>query len=160
MSDETRFTLAEAHKEFAKRTNGRVWQLLDKENRNQAENDELLYAAFASCYHWYKIGTGVHRQRGEYLVAKVYMSLNNPEQALHHAQKCLALTKQYQNEMEDFDFAFAYEGAARVYAMNGKVEQAMKYHKMAREAGDQIEDAEDKQIFDNDLKGGNWFGLI
>jgi tetratricopeptide (TPR) repeat protein len=160
MTEEKKFTLTEAHKEFAKKTNGRIWKLLDQENRSQVENDELLYAAYASCYHWLKVGTGVHQQRGEYLIAKVYVSLNVPEQALHHAKRCLALTEQHQDEMKDFDIAFAYECVARAYAMNGDEAEAIKYYELAKKAGNEIKNAEDKKIFDNDLAGGNWFGIF
>lgn len=152
--------LHEAHREFAKITNGRVWTLLEKEDRTQRENDELLYAAYASCYHWFNVGTGVHQQRGEYLIAKVYMSLNMPDQAVHHAARCFELTQQHQPEMKDFDIAFAYECLARAYAMRGSKDEGMKYYALAQEAGNKIKNSEDKQIFDCDLESGNWFGLV
>jgi hypothetical protein len=31
---------------------------------------------------------------------------------------------------------------------------------MAREAGDEIANEEDKKWFDGDLEGGEWFGLV
>ena len=159
MTEEKKFTINEAHKEFAKETNGRIWALLDKEKRSQIENDELLYVAYASCYHWFKVGTGVHHQRGEYLISKVYISLHISEQALHHAKRCLDLTEQHRNEMKDFDIAFAYECVARAYAMHGDEKEAIKYYDMAKTAGNKIKDTEDKQIFDSDMESGNWFGI-
>ncbi|MDH3675571.1 MAG: hypothetical protein OES12_08760 [Anaerolineae bacterium] len=160
MATEKQFTIGEAHKEFAKTTNGRIWELLAKENRTQLEDDELLYAAFASCYHWLKVGTGVHQQRGEYLISKVYVSLAVPQQALTHAKKCWELAEQHGDEMKDFDIAFAYECLARAYAMNGDVETGLRYYALAREAGEKIRDAADRGIFEKDLRGGNWFGMI
>ncbi|MDZ4720521.1 MAG: hypothetical protein SH847_18860 [Roseiflexaceae bacterium] len=112
-------TLAEMHRTFARNTNSRVWQLLEAPHRSAREDDELLYAAYASCYHWLQVGTRVHQQRGEYLIARAYMSLNNAVQALDHATTCLQLTEQCQAEMQDFDRAFAYEIYARAAAMNG-----------------------------------------
>ena len=160
MSQEEKLTLNEAHREFAKRANARVWRLLEKKDRTQLENDELLYAAYASCYHWFKVGTGVHQQRGEYLIAKVYMSLDMPEQALQHAIRCLELSKEHQREMKDFDIAFAYECLARAYAMSGAKDEGLRYYELAIEAGNKIQEAEDKRIFDSDLESGNWFGLV
>jgi pentatricopeptide repeat protein len=160
MATEKRFTIGEAHKEFAKSTNGRIWELLDKENRTQLEDDELLYAVFASCYHWLKVGTGLHQQRGEYLISMVYVSLGVPQQALTHAKKCWELTEQHGDEMKNFDIAFAYECLARAYAMNGDVETGRRYYALAREAGEKIRDPADREIFDQDLRGGNWFGMI
>ena len=159
MRNNSRLTLGETHKTFARKTNARVWELLRKENRSSIEDDELLYAAFASCYHWLQVGIAVHRQRGEYLLAKVYISLNVAAQALHHATKCLAMTEQHPAEMQDFDLAFAYEGLARAYAMNEKHAAAREYYELAQEAGSRIKDAEDKEIFDADFSGGNWFSF-
>jgi hypothetical protein len=160
MVDDPKFTINEAHNVFARKTNGRVWELLDKKNRTQIEDDELLYASYASCYHWLKVGTGVHHQRGEYLISKVYMSLNMPQQALHHAQRCRQLTEQHRAEMKDFDIAFAYECLARAYVMNGDQETGLKFYELAKAEGEKINNTEDKEIFDKDLVGGNWFGMV
>jgi len=119
----------------------------------------LLYAAFASCYHWLQVGTSVQQQRGEYLIAKVYMNLNNPAEALAHAKKCLHLTEHNRAAMQDFDVAFAYEVLARAYAMHGALEQASAYYRLAQTAGDAIQDREDKAIFAADLATGPWFRL-
>ena len=62
--------------------------------------------------------------------------------------------------MKDFDIAFAYEGLARAYAINGHMEETDKYYKMAKKAGSQIKNREDKNIFDNDLDHGPWFGFL
>ena len=160
MSQEEKLTLTEAHREFATSTNGRVWSLLEKKERTQLENDELLYTAYASCYHWFKVGTGVHQQRGEYLIAKVYISLGMPAQAVHHARRCLELTEHHQREMKDFDIAYAYECLARAYAMSGAKDEGLRYYELAVEAGNKIQEAEDKGIFASDLESGNWYGLV
>jgi tetratricopeptide (TPR) repeat protein len=161
MSDaEKTFTRDEAHKEFAVKANGRVWELLRKEDRSQVEDDELLYAAYGSCYHWLQVGTGVNLQRGEYMIAKAYINLNNPVEALRHARRVLELTDAHREEMQDFDFGYSNEIMARALAMNGDKEKARKYHQLARKAGDQIADAEDKKWFDGDFEGGEWFGLV
>jgi hypothetical protein len=161
MSEEDKtYTIEEAHKEFAVKTNGRVWELLGKEDRSQLENDELLYAAYGSCYHWLQVGTGVNHQRGEYMIAKAHISLNNSVEALRHANRVIELTEEHKEEMHDFDFGYAYEIMARSLAMNGEKEEARKYYRMAREAGDEIANEEDKKWFDGDLEGGEWFGLV
>ena len=159
-AEEKKLTIAEAHKEFAVQTNGRVWELLGKADRSQQEDDELLYAAYGSCYHWGKAGTGVNQQRGEYMIAKAYISLNNMVEAQRHARRVLELTETYKDELKDFDFAYGYEIMARSLAMNGELEEARKYHQMSREAGDEIDNEEDKKLFDGDFEGGEWFGLV
>jgi tetratricopeptide (TPR) repeat protein len=149
----------ELHASMARATNGRVWALLEQAERSEQEAAELLYAAFASCYHWLVAGTAVHQQRGTYLIAKVYIALGNGPEALRFAQKCLALTEAHQAEMADFDHAFAYEILARSYAMMGNTERAQAYYAQAIRYGEAISDEEDRTIFENDLANGPWFGV-
>lgn len=158
MNDAQSISLVEAQRSFALLTNQRCWELLAKQGRSAHEDDELLYAAFASCYHWLQIGGPVEQQRGEYLVAKVYISLNNATEAMAHAHKCWQLTEQHRADMQDFDLAFAYELLARAHAMQGAVEQAAAYYEKARAAGHAIQDDEDRAIFVADLTAGPWFG--
>ena len=145
MSAAERYTLEEAQKEFAKRTNGQVWKLLEKTDRTPAEEVEIECAAFASLYHWLQAGTGVHHQRGEWLIAHVYTILGEAESALKFANRCLELTEAYKNQMEDFDIAYAYEGMARANALSGNRQVAEKFLGMAKSAGEEISDAESKK---------------
>jgi hypothetical protein len=159
MSDETKFTVEEAHLHFAKKINGKVWELLGQDRRTKAENDEMLYAAHACTYHWLQVGTPVHQQRGEWLISHVYVALGNSLQALIHAESCFELTNAHNGEMKDFDVAYAYEGLARANALAGKVEEAKNWYAMAQRAGKAIVDEEDRDIFMGDFENGNWYDL-
>ena len=159
MDESKTYTLDDAQLEFAKRTNGRVWQLLDKPDRTEAENEEMILAAHASLYHWLFAGAEAHRQRGEWMIARVYTALGEADQALKHARRCLELTEKHRDKMQDFDLAYAYEGLSRAFALNGNQEEAQKYLKMARSAGESISNQEDKEIFLGDLNSGNWYGI-
>lgn len=159
MSDETKFTVEEAHLHFAKKINGRVWELLGKEGRTEAENDEMLYAAHACTYHWLQVGTPVHQQRGEWLISHVHVVLGNSIQALDHARRCFELTEANREEMKDFDIAYAYEGLARANALAGKTEEASKWYEKAQQAGKAILDEEDRETFLGDFENGNWYDL-
>ena len=159
MPEEERFTLPEAHQAFAKQFNGRMWQLLGQAERTREQDEEMEMAAFASMYHWLHAGTGVHRQRGEWMLAHVYTVLGRAEPALRHAGRCLELTQAHAEEMKDFDLAYGYEGMARASALSGDRTQAKKYYDLAQAAGEKIQDAEDKEIFTSDLAGGEWYGV-
>lgn len=159
MSDESKFTVKEAHLHFAKKINGRVWELLGKDGRTQAENDEMIYAAHACTYHWLQVGTPVHQQRGEWLISHVHVALGNFSQALFHAERCFELTETYKEGMKDFDVAYSYEGLARANAATGNVEEAKSWYERAQRAGKVIVDEEDRKIFFGDFKRGNWFDL-
>ena len=158
MEEKQSYSLQEAEQYFAKALNGEVWELLGKADRTALDDERMLYAAYASCYHWLQVGTAVHQQRGEWLIARVCTVLGTKEEALRHASRCLELTQQYAPLMQDFDKAFAFEAVARANALAGNHEAAAKYRRLAAEAGDLIADAEDKSIFVGDFNGGNWFG--
>jgi len=159
MNDNKTYTLDEAHLHFAKTINGEVWELLQKPERSPADDERMLAAAFASAYHWLHAGTSVNQQRAEWLIARVHTVLGHAEAALRHAARCLELTQTFPDLMQDFDRAYAFEGLARAQALAGDLEQAKKYHQLAGESGQAIADAEDRRIFQDDLRGGDWHGL-
>jgi hypothetical protein len=160
MDETPKFTIEQAHLQFAKSTNGQVWDLLSKPDRSPAENERMLYAAHASLYHWLNAGgSALHHQRGEWLLSHVYAELGWVEPALRHAARCLALTNEYADLMQDFDKAYAYEGMARAHALAGDRETALKYLKLAETGAADIQNDEDREIFLGDFNGGNWHGL-
>ena len=159
MATPTTYTENEAHHHFAQSCNQGVWELVAKVNRTPADDAEMLDAAHASLFHWRYVGTGVHQQRGEWLISHVYALLGNGAGALRHAERCLALTADYQSEMADFDVAYAYLGVARAHAILGNQADAQKYLTLAEAAGKAILDDEDRAIFTNDLVSGNWYDL-
>jgi hypothetical protein len=69
MSDKT-YTLAEAHRHFAIDCHGTVWNLWEKTDRSSGDDEAMTVAAHASLWHWMQVGGAVHRQRGEWKVAK------------------------------------------------------------------------------------------
>ena len=159
MSEDKPYSLQEAHQHMARTLNGEVWDLLQKPERSPTEDERMIHAAHASCYHWLQVGTGLHHQRGEWLIAHVYTELDLAEPALRHTTRCLALTKEFADLMQDFDRAYAYEGVARANALAGNREQAIKYIQLAQESGQAIGDEESKAIFLGDFEGGNWHGF-
>lgn len=159
MPEEKTFTEAEAQLHFAKQFNGKTWDLLDKQERTPEEDELLVDYAHASLAHWRTAGTGVHLQRGAWMLARVYTVLGNTELALQHAGRCLELTEQHNDQLSDFDFAFAYECMARAQALTGNQTEAQKYIELADKTGAAIQDKEDHQIFFDDFNGGEWHGL-
>lgn len=159
MKEEKTFTEAEAQRHFAVQFNTKTWELLDQNQRTPEENELMVDYAHASLAHWRVAGTGLHHQRGEWMLAHVYTVLGNASLALEHANRCLALTEQHKDLMEDFDFAFAYEAMARAHALTKDQTESQKFIDMAGQAGDRIKDKEDREIFLGDFNGGNWYGM-
>ena len=159
MSEEEKYTQEEAHKMFARTFFGKTWELLEKADRSELEDELMVHAAHASNYHWLQVGTGLNHQRGEWLIARAYSVLGLGGAALKHTKRCLALTEKYADLMEDFDLAFAYEGAARANAIASNQEEAQKYIQLAQDAGEKIGDKKDREYFFKDFEAGDWKGL-
>jgi hypothetical protein len=159
MSDEKTYTVEEAHKLMAIKTNGVVWQLLEKQDRSKSDDDLMVHAAHASCYHWLQAGTNVHHQRAHWLLSHVYAELNFSYPSLRHAQRCMELTLEFIDQMQDFDLAYANEALARANACRQNKEEALYYLQNAEAAGNKITSEEDRKIFFSDLQFGNWYGL-
>jgi tetratricopeptide (TPR) repeat protein len=154
-----RYSVDEAHEMFAKTFNGRVWELLEKKERSSEEDEELLLAQSASCYHWRHVGTVVHEQRGHWLFSRVYADLQRPTEALDHAEKCMVITKANPESMKDFDIAYAHEALARAHALLGNEQISKDHFQQAYKLGNAIADDEDKEIFMGDLNAGDWQGI-
>ena len=138
------------HQEFAVDLFNQTWDLIEKEERDQAGNDRMINAAHGSRYHWEIAGTGEHVARGEWLISRVYAILNRKEPCLYHADRCLKVT--LENDLKDFDLAFAYEAMARASNLVGDEVETAKYITLAKDAGTEIDDPDDRKYFFSELK--------
>jgi hypothetical protein len=129
-----------------------AWRLLAKE-RTPEEDDELLHQAHASTYHWLQAPEcePKNRARGEWICSRVYAVLGRAEPALHHAERCLAITEASPDNMEEWDLPFAYEALARAHGVAGNSDEAARYEQLSRETGEGIADQEDKDILLKEL---------
>ena len=82
MNEKQQYTLLEAHQEYAKQANRRVWELIDQTSLTTGEEDELILAANASLYHWKQVGGAIQSQRGYWLLSRVYVLLGRVQDAL------------------------------------------------------------------------------
>lgn len=157
-SKEKKLSRTEAHQFFAVDLNNRVWELLGNSERTEAEDNEMMWAAYASLYHWSVIGQPINIQRGEWMVSHVNSVLGYPESAVRHAERCWELTEE--QHLTDFDRGYALEALARAYACAGDKEKARKYYSEAVKVGSEIEREEDTKLFMSDLETGPWYGII
>lgn len=126
-----------------------VWSLLDQPKRTTDEIDAMINAAHASCYHWSQCGEPVNQARGHWQISRIYSVLNRSEPALYHAQRCLDICTQH--GIGDFDLAFAYEALARGSAVAGNKADTGRYIGLARQAAEQITEADDRKLLETDL---------
>ncbi len=156
--EEVKLTQEQAHEVFSIELNNRVWNLLGKPDRTDTENNEMIWAAYASLYHWSVIGRPVNIQRGEWMVSHVMAVLNHPESAIYHADRCWKLTEEL--NLEGFDRGYALEALARANACAGNTKQAQKYYADARAYSENIKNPEDAELYISDLESGPWYGVI
>jgi hypothetical protein len=149
MTEEKAAELQEWHRKMAIGLFNAVWNLLDKRDRSPSEDDRMLHAAHASRFHWGEIGTPLEFERGEWQISRVYSELGRPEAALHHAKRCLEICQE--NDITDFDIAFAYEALARAYAVSGNAEKSSEFVALGQQAGEQIDDEENRNYFLSEL---------
>src|SRR5215472_13648901 len=104
-----------------------TWRLMEQEGRTRQDDDRMIHTVHASRYHWGQVPgvTPSHLARGEWQISRVYAVLGRAEPALHHARRVLDLCEE--NEIGDWDLAFAYEALARAHALAGDAAQA-RYH--------------------------------
>jgi hypothetical protein len=127
-----------------------AWTLLRLDERSQAQEDELIHAAHASRHHWSAVGAPENLARGEWLCSRVYAVLGRGEPAVHHARRCLEICEE--QEIGDWDLAFAHEALSRAYGVAGDEAGQERHKRLARAAGDAIGDPEDRRVFEADYR--------
>ena len=157
MTEKEKHSLEECHKKSAVDCFNLAWSLLEKKDRSKGEDDKMVHAAHASRFHWGEIGEPVHFERGEWQISRVYAVLNRPHAALYHAERCLEICKE--NNIEDFDIAFAHEAVARANAASGNKAEFEKHYRLAKQTGEKVAGKEDKDYFLGDLESGPWYGM-
>ncbi|WP_261130471.1 hypothetical protein [Bacillus sp. Marseille-Q3570] len=138
------------HRKCAVDLFNKVWDLIEKEDRNADEELEMIHAAHTSRHHWGIIGEPVNFARGEWQISRVYAILNVTDRAHYHAQQSLDYC--LENNIGDFDLAYAYEALARAAFVGGHLDKYKEYIELAMDANEAIKGEKDKEIFEMDLK--------
>jgi hypothetical protein len=128
-----------------------AWTLLRLPERTPEQDDEMIHSAHASRHHWAEVGTTANLARGEWQVSRVYATLGRAEPALFHARRCLAYCEASPEALEEWDLPYAYEALARAHLAAGDTGQAESFAARARELGEQIGDADDREQLAGDL---------
>lgn len=127
-----------------------TWVLMKKADRSRAEDDTMLHMAHASRHHWGRVGTAANLARGEWQCSRVYAVLGRAEPCVHHAQRCLDICQE--NDIADWDLAFAYEALARATALAGDMDRARALTEQALTAAQDVKADADRQMVLKDLE--------
>lgn len=133
------------HRRFAVECNNHTWDLIDKAERTPDEDQEMLNTAYASIYHWSKVGTPLHIARGEVNLAHVHALRGEGEMARRYARSCLAFFES--GAGEDWDVAFAHAELAFAAAVLGDADLHARHYAQAKARGQAIQEEVDRKIF-------------
>lgn len=132
----------ETHRKLAIDLFNYTWDLIEKSDRSEADDEEMINAAHTSRFHWGIAGIPLNFARGEWQISRVYSLVGRAEPALYHAKK--SLEHCLSNNFSAFDLGFAYEALARGYAVEGNSQQRDENISLARQAAENVEKDGDK----------------
>jgi hypothetical protein len=142
----------EEHRRLGVELYNGTWALIEQADRTADEDDEMLHRAHASAYHWLQAPhTAANRARSHWLCSRVHVLTGQPEGALHHARRCLALVEGNADEMEEWDLPGAYEALARAHHAAGDESEAARYRSLGLETVAKVADEEDRKHIEADL---------
>jgi hypothetical protein len=136
------------HRWFGVQLNNDTWDLLEQigPHSPRADRERLLYAAYASTYHWLEAGNVANHARGEHLIASVAVRIGDAVLALRHARRCAELVREHPDAVADWDRPLAEEALARAYGASGAAEEARRHWTRAEELAGQVADPEDRAV--------------
>ncbi len=126
-----------------------TWELLETPDRTPAQNDRMIHSAHASRFHWDQVGDATNLVAGEWQCSRVYAVLGRAEPSEWHARRALALCDE--GAVKGFFLAAANEALARALLVAGDRAGAATAEAAAWAAATEIEDDEDRQIFEQDM---------
>ena len=125
-----------------------TWSLLDRTDRDDAEDDAMIRAARASLWHWRRVGAPTQWAIGEWQCSRVHAVLGEGTPALEHARRCLDIAES--ERVDDFIPASAHEAMARAFAIQGDMDAARKHRNLSYRIAVDLEE-EDRAVIEHDL---------
>jgi len=133
------------HRWFAVECNNAAWALAEQEQRTEDEDRQMLASAYASVFHWSKVGTPENAAHGDLLLGQVHALLGHGQLALQHAERSFAWIMG--NARPDWERAFAHAILAHAAARAGRADLHSTHHRHAQAVGETL-DPEDRAIFE------------
>lgn len=122
---------------------------MDKKRHTKQEDEDMLYNAMASLYHWSKREdcTNRHKSIGCWQVSHCYMLTGDYSQAERYGKLAL----EYSINESPFYRGYAHETLARTYLLKNERKLSNLQLQIAFELCDQIENKEEKDLLFSDL---------
>lgn len=126
----------------------RTWRYLDLADRAPEHDAAMIACAEASLWHWRRVGAPTQWAIGEWQCSRVRAVLGQGEEALAHAQRCLAIAEA--DRVDDFVPASAHEALSRAYAVLGDLDAARDERNTAYRLALDL-DNDERDVIEHDL---------
>ena len=135
---------------LAGQANNRAWDLAERLSRTDADDQEMLSAAYAAAFFWNIVGNAKNRAHAELLLAHAYGLLRQGEQGTRHLSK--AKQGFAAEKLDPSELAIVHIVEANVAAACGNAEQHRTSYAAATRAIDALPDAENRKLMSAALK--------
>jgi hypothetical protein len=151
MADTPDFDVAAAHKHFSVECFNKAWELMDKVERTDNDNEEMIRLSLASHWHWTQREdcNETNLSIGYWQTSRVYAMLAQGDNARSYAERCLAVS-QGEGILPVY-LGYAYEALARAESVAGDRGKMEKYLGEARRVAETMPNPEAKQRLLDDL---------
>ena len=145
------FDTAAAHRFFAANCFNAVWELLDKPDRTDEDDEQMIALAHASVWHWTQREDRLPRNLsvGYWQLSRVYSILGHGERARHYGNLSLAASR----DEEPFYQGYAHESLARAASVLGEDAVLREHLALASQLAESVADVEDQKLLMADLEG-------
>jgi hypothetical protein len=126
----------------------RTWRYLDLADREPEHDAAMIACAEASLWHWRRVGAPTQWAIGEWQCSRVRAVLGQGDEALAHAQRCLAIAEA--DRVDDFVPASAHEALSRAYAVLGDLDAARDERNTAYRLALDL-DNDERDVIEHDL---------
>jgi len=151
------------HHWFGVQLNNGMWNTIEDPgfgpHSPREDREMMLYSAYASAYHWRRVGRPANFARGEHLISRMATKIGEQELALRHARRCLELVEAHADDMEDWDAPFAHEALARALAVSGDLDAAREHLNVAESLTTAVAGEGDRAVLEAELAREPWFGI-
>ncbi len=149
MADKLQFDLTAAHKFFSADNFNKTWDYIEKKDRSQEDDLNMVHTAFASLWHWSQREdvSAKNLSVGYWQVSRVFSLIRQPDNARMYG----LLSLKHAESLDPFFKSYAFESLARAEMLAGNRVVMKHYLEKAREMLEQVSDEEDKGMLLKDL---------
>jgi hypothetical protein len=150
----------QGHAAFAAAAFNRAWELIDLAERSPSETAEMVDAAHASAWHWrYREDRSPKSDAvAAWQLSRVYALAGDAQSAAAHGQRSLDLA--HEHSLGPFYVGYAHEALARAALAAGDSSAAASHAAAAAEHASQVEDDEERNILELDLRSLTSLGEV